>query len=304
MKNILLATIFLAALLVGSVAIAAFGVNQFYRNVAPSSCEELHLGNDSSVWLPQKVSDAFMGDKVIFHFAMVNGNEITFSGVVEKGGIAQLRCGTIPDYDYEIWMSDANALELATSTKPVTTGAKLWRSGQIRIKAGSPENEKKFAYADQLVAEDDEPVPEWVRAPLMNYINGTPDLHGLPSRTVPVSCNEASVNKSSIPLPDAVSDLFAGDKVVLHIDMADGSEGTVNGVVHKGMIAELHCGSAPDYDYEIWIDEGSAMELVSSQQPVAAFVALMKNGKIRINANGAENQKRLADAAGLAIQGN
>jgi hypothetical protein len=303
MKNILLAALFLAALLVGSVAVGAFGVNQFYKNVAPSSCEELQLDNASSVWLPQKVSEAFMGDKVIFHFAMVNGNDITFSGVVEKGEIAHLRCGIIPDYDYEIWMSDADALELATSTKPVTTGADLWRSGQIKIRAGSPEDEKKFAYANTLVAEDDEPVPEWVREPLMIYINNTPDLQGMPSRTVPVSCSEASVNKSSIPLPEAVSDLFAGNRVVLHIDLADGSEGTVNGVVHKGMIAELHCGTVPDYDYEIWIDEGSAAGLASSQQPVAAFLALMENGKIRINANGAENQKKLADA-GLALQGN
>jgi len=68
-------------------------------------------------------------------------------------------------------MSDVTALQLATSTKPVTTFVTLWRSGQIKVQPNGEENKRKLSYADQLVAQDNEPVPEWIRNFFSIYID-------------------------------------------------------------------------------------------------------------------------------------
>ena len=155
-------------LLVGTIAVASIKVNEFYRKYAPTTCEEaLVIGY---IWLPEDVSGLFMNDSVILHFSMLNGNEITGYGIVKKGRIGDLRCEPYPHHDYEVWMSDLNALELATSEKPITTFVRLWRSGQIRMKANGQENEMKLAYADQLVAQDQEPVPEGIRKMFGRFI--------------------------------------------------------------------------------------------------------------------------------------
>jgi hypothetical protein len=149
-------------LLVGTVAVGTITVNELYKKVAPSSCEEF-VYSSSFIWLPDKVSEIFMNDKVIIHFSMINGKGISVNGIVKKGRISQLQCEPFPGHDFEVWMSDLNALELGTSEKPITTFVRLWRNGQIELVAYGEENEKKLAYADQLVARDNEPVPEWIR---------------------------------------------------------------------------------------------------------------------------------------------
>jgi PHP family Zn ribbon phosphoesterase len=101
---------------------------------------------------------------------MINGHNITMNGVVAKGGIYDLHCGMIEDYDYEIWMSDLSALQLATSTKPTTTFVTMWRTGQIKIHPNGTGNAQKLAYADQLVAQDNEAVPLWIRQMFGAYI--------------------------------------------------------------------------------------------------------------------------------------
>jgi hypothetical protein len=159
----------LAILLVGSVVVGTIAVNDYYRQHAPTSCDEFIMRN-SFIWLPEKVSDVFYGKKVILHFSMINGNNITVNGVVSESEITDLHCGRSADYDYEIWMSDLNALELATSTKPVTTFVRLWRSGQIKIKPNGSENELLLSKADLLLSQDDEPVPEWIRNIFGRYL--------------------------------------------------------------------------------------------------------------------------------------
>ncbi len=159
----------LAILLVGSVVAGSIAVNKFYLKNVPSSCADF-TGRNYFIWLPEKVSDVLYGDVVILHFSMIDGNSITIHGVVEDSAIARLRCGRTPDYDFEVWMSDINALGLATSVKPTTTFVRLWRTGEIRIEPSGKENEMKLAYADQLVAQDNEPVPEWIRELFGRYI--------------------------------------------------------------------------------------------------------------------------------------
>jgi hypothetical protein len=152
----------LAALLIGSVVAGGIVLSEVYKEAAPDTCEEFRAMS-GYIWLPQSVSDIFLGDRVILHFSMHNGNEITGHGIVKHGMITDLECESPENYDFEVWMSDVNALQLATSEKPISTFVQLWRKGEIRIEANGPKNEMKLTYADMLVAQDDEPVPERIR---------------------------------------------------------------------------------------------------------------------------------------------
>jgi len=155
----------LSALLIGSVS--AITLNELYKQSAPKTCKEYQ---GSYIWLPEKVSDIMHGSTVNLHFYMFDGNEIIFNGIVKDSAITNLKCGRTDDYDFEVWMSDVNALQLATSDKPVTTFITLWRNGEIRFEANGKENEMKLAYADQLMAQDDEPVPEWIKQIFNKYV--------------------------------------------------------------------------------------------------------------------------------------
>ncbi len=101
---------------------------------------------------------------------MINGKEITTSGIVETQSINHLICKIPSNYDYEVWMSDVNALELATSTQPISTFVRLRKTGQIKLNANGKENEKLLAYEKQLLAKDNEPVPEWIREMFGHYL--------------------------------------------------------------------------------------------------------------------------------------
>lgn len=152
----------LTVLLIGSIGLTTFAASELYKSNVPSSCEELDPSG-SFIWLPHKVSDIFMGDTIILHFSMMNGGEVTVSGEVADGGIYDLSCTIPEDHDFEVWMSDLDALSLTASDKPITRFVTLWRSGDIQIEAGGPENGQKLSYADQLLSQDDEPVPEWIQ---------------------------------------------------------------------------------------------------------------------------------------------
>jgi len=168
-KLSMLGLVLLAALLIGSTMVGVITLNELYKNTAPKSCEEF-LACSNFIWLPKNVSNLLYGDRINLHFHMVNGHEISVNGIVEKGAIKHLKCGRAADYDFEVWMSDVNAIQLATSTKPITTFVTLWRAGQIKVQPNGKENERKLAYADQLVAQDNEPVPEWIRNIFRRYI--------------------------------------------------------------------------------------------------------------------------------------
>ncbi|MBN2121762.1 hypothetical protein JW721_01740 [Candidatus Micrarchaeota archaeon] len=118
------------------------------------------------IWLPESVSSLFLGDRVLLHFmSSLGSGELVISGVVSKGEIGDLSCGAAYDYDFEVWMSDANALELATSQKPVTTFLNLWKKGEIRLIPNGEENGRKLldALEDESVNSDSEAVPRWIR---------------------------------------------------------------------------------------------------------------------------------------------
>jgi hypothetical protein len=168
MKKIYLFLI-VGLLLVGTIAIGTITVNELYKNTAPSSCKEFVYRN-SFIWLPEKVSEIFIEDRIILHFSMLNGEDITVNGIVKKGRISELQCEPFAHHDFEVWMGDLNALELATSEKPITTFVKLWRRGQIKLEANGEDNQKKLEYADQLVGKDNEPVPEWIRNIFSKYL--------------------------------------------------------------------------------------------------------------------------------------
>jgi hypothetical protein len=150
-----------AALLIGSV-VGGIALSDYYKEVVPHTCEGL-LEVASYIWLPESVSDLFMDDEVILHMRMYEGTEVTGHGLVRQGKLTEFGCGRTESYDFEIWMSDVNAMQLATSEKPITTFVTLWRRGEIRVEANGTENEMKLANADMLVAQDDEPVPEAIR---------------------------------------------------------------------------------------------------------------------------------------------
>ncbi|VVC02542.1 Uncharacterised protein [Candidatus Bilamarchaeum dharawalense] len=159
----------LAILTIGSV-VSSIAVTEYYLTHIPSSCEQTISSDDEFIWLPTKVSDLFLSDRIILHFSFINGENIVINGEVLPNKITHLKCGSTVDYDYEVWMSDINALELATSTKPTTTFVRLWRTGEIRIIANGSENEQKLSHADMLVAQDYEPVPVWIRNLFSKYI--------------------------------------------------------------------------------------------------------------------------------------
>jgi hypothetical protein len=158
-------------LLIGSIAAGTIVLSELYKQIAPKSCDDFKAVENGYIWLPKSVSDIFKGAQVNLHFKMVNGNEISVNGIVEESKISRLECGRSSNYDFEIWMSDRDALELTVSDKPVTTFVTLWRKGNIRINANGIENEQKLAYADQLVAKDNEPVPDSIQKLFAKYVN-------------------------------------------------------------------------------------------------------------------------------------
>jgi hypothetical protein len=159
----------LAALLIGTVVTGSIILNELYRSIAPSTCEEV-VSEISKIWLPEVVSDYFYNDEITIHFDMINGNTITVHGTAYDEGIRDLRCERESAIDFEVWMSDVTAIELATSTKPITTAVTRWKSGFMEVVAYGPENQKKLEGADKLVEYDNEPVPEKIREYLQQFI--------------------------------------------------------------------------------------------------------------------------------------
>jgi hypothetical protein len=161
MKSSILAII-LVIILIGSVTTTALALTEYYKANAPETCHEaLGVGY---IWLPESISNLFMGDNVVLHFSMVNGKNITVYGAIADHGIYDLRCSPLDvEYDADVWMSDETAIYLATSTTPITTFVTNWRNGKIIIETHNQETEEKLSMADELVANDFEPVPISIR---------------------------------------------------------------------------------------------------------------------------------------------
>jgi len=169
MDSKLLIIVLLAIATIGSVVAGTVYFTAAWKKDAPSTCDAV-LTQINYVWLPESITNITMGKNINLHFAMINGDEISYTGVVGKGALRNLRCGRSEDYDFEVWMDDASAFQLATSIKPITDAVRLWRSGKITIKANGAENEKVLGYADRLVAQDNEPVPGPIRSAFGYYV--------------------------------------------------------------------------------------------------------------------------------------
>ena len=131
-------------------------------SIIPSSCAQIPL-EGKYIWLPSLVSQMFDGSTVNLHFNTMQGNEISLHGYVSGQKIQNMECGRASNYDYEVWMSDFNAISLATSKNPISTFQKLRREGEIKVDANGEENEKRLEDAAVLEDEDDEPVPQSIR---------------------------------------------------------------------------------------------------------------------------------------------
>lgn len=162
-KNVILLLIFF--LLVGST-LSGLVVNELYKTIV----DRLECKEGGYIWLPKKVSELFYGDTLNLHFFLLDGRQIHSYGVVSEGKISNLKCGSTSDYDFDISMTDINAIELSISDKPVTTFVHLWRAGQIKVKSSNLANEEKLDYADQMVAFDNEPVPENIQNITKRYV--------------------------------------------------------------------------------------------------------------------------------------
>lgn len=129
-----------------------------YLDLIPDSCDQIPL-EGKYIWLPNSVSEIFEDSIINLHFNTMRGNEISLYGYVSGQKIQNMKCGRSQNYDYEVWMSDLNAIALATSNKPITTFQQLRREGQIKVKANGEENKQRLNDADILETQDDEAVP-------------------------------------------------------------------------------------------------------------------------------------------------
>ncbi len=152
----------LSILTFGSLITTTFFVNDFYNKISYENCNQYFL-NQHYIWLPKTVSDIFHNDKINLYFRLSNGKISIINGIVKDHGIYSLNCGS-NNADFDVYMSDLNALELATSTKPITTFVRLWENDEITIRAT---NSSKLQYSEQLLQNDHEPVPEDIR----NFFN-------------------------------------------------------------------------------------------------------------------------------------
>ena len=168
MNNKMMILIIVAILFVGSITSGVI-VNEVYKANAPRTCEDfISVGY---VWLPEKISTIFLNDHLILHFFVSNGKNITIYGVVKDHGIFDLRCNTYQNPDAEVWMRDTMALELATSTTPITTFVNGWRTGKITLNTFNQETKNKLSNSDSLIQDDYEPVPIGIRAIFEKFIS-------------------------------------------------------------------------------------------------------------------------------------
>ena len=152
------ALLLIVILFTGTVAVGGVAL---LENHPLQSCESFTAKNNF-IWLPSAVSGHFEEDNLLLHFSTIQGNEFTVYGQVAENAIYPLSCEEKEEPDFEVWMSDIHALQLATSTEPTETFVNLWRSGEIQLEANGKENQKKLEAIDSLLNED-EPVPKWIR---------------------------------------------------------------------------------------------------------------------------------------------
>lgn len=154
-------------LLIGSIGLASIKVSQDYAKLAPTACNQTYMKQHKLyIWLPGQVSDVFYERRINLQFNMINGNTILVNGIVDNDRITQLKCGSSTDYDFNVTMSDLDALKLATSTTPILEFRNLMKAGSIKI---VPKDSSKYTpqileeMADRMIEDGEEPVPFGIR---------------------------------------------------------------------------------------------------------------------------------------------
>jgi len=126
------------------------------------------------IWLPDLVGNFFDGAQINLHFRMVSGETLDVCGNVEKpeydgaharpAGIYGLSWAVCREPDYDVSMSDANAISLATSTAPMRTFSSLQDGGSIAVTPYGEGNAAKYRYAKaNFLSMDGQAVPQGIR---------------------------------------------------------------------------------------------------------------------------------------------
>ncbi len=170
----IIGAIVLLLVLIGSIGLAAVKLTDEYVRMAPTACSDAFISNANPyVWLPRSVSGVFYGQTINLHFDMVNGYRIDFYGVVHDGKLQNLKCGSTVDYDFDVTMSDLEALRLATSSRPIASFRDSWQGGSIQMKARDPkwQQESLERLAETLTSGSEEPVPEDIQSFFSQFLD-------------------------------------------------------------------------------------------------------------------------------------
>lgn len=158
-KIILVLFVIFSIILIGTV-IANVALENF--------CNNLRM-HKSYIWLPKNVSNYFYSDKINLDFRLIgsikelNISVLKINGIIQDWKITDLKCGSTPDSDYNVFISDFTAIDLATSKTPITSFRNEWKRGEIKIVPKDSYHTNKLNYADLILNEDNESVPENIR---------------------------------------------------------------------------------------------------------------------------------------------
>ncbi len=156
--------VLLALLAIGTIGAGIILSENYFGIVNSLACKSTNW-----VWLPQSVGTIFEGKKIGLHFLLVNGKTVDEWGTVKNARIQNMQCTKPSNIDFDVTMDDRTAIELATSQKPITSFVTAWKTGKINVVAHGKENEQLLAYANQLMAQDTEAVPDNIRNVIGQY---------------------------------------------------------------------------------------------------------------------------------------
>lgn len=183
MKQERIITLF--AMFLIAIAVVSSGMIVAYAATPVSFWKSLDLSG-RYIWLPDIVGNFFEGSQISLHFHMLSGETLDVCGTVEtaggslsaghKGspaGIFSLSWATCANADYDVSMSDGDALSLATSTTPMRTFSSLEDAGNMVVKPRGDGNAAKYRYAKaNFLVLDGQAVPQGIRDYFSAYENG------------------------------------------------------------------------------------------------------------------------------------
>lgn len=180
-------------LFIAAFLLLGIGAIISYQNIPASFWKGLDISS-GYIWLPDIVANYFEGKRISLHFYLSSGEVLDVCGTVIPQGksisrfnmvaprpsITELSWSVCDEWDYDVSMSDFNALSLATSTTPTRTFASLMDSGEIKVKPNGQDNALRFQYAyNEFRRQDGQPVPDDIRAIFEPYLpNASSDNSG------------------------------------------------------------------------------------------------------------------------------